>query len=76
MECETQQQRIRELLVQYVDPKPQFDGFTAWWMAGKILDAIAEPALDGIALGGMPHGSDCAYWCNEPCDCLTAREVM
>jgi len=48
MECETQQQRIREL----------------------------EPALDGIALGGMPHGSDCAYWCNEPCDCLTAREVM
>ena len=33
---------IKELLMQYCDPKPSWDGLTAWALAEVILDKIEE----------------------------------
>jgi len=33
-------QNIADLLMKYTDPKPEYDGITAWELSGKIMEIM------------------------------------
>lgn len=43
---EAAQQRVRDVLLRFCEPKPAYTGVTAWEIAAKVLDAVAETDAD------------------------------
>lgn len=38
----------------------------------QFFDRTYKEKVDSFE---MPHASDCASWCNEPCNCTTAKDI-
>jgi hypothetical protein len=44
--------------------------------AAEYLESGRVSRSSGTSWVSEPHASDCAIWVDEPCDCVTGKEIL